>query len=158
MVIAEALVTLLKEKKLKISFAESCTGGLMASTIVDVSGASSVFEYGFVTYSAEAKINMLGVSEETIKKFGVVSCETAKEMVVGVSQRASSDVAISVTGCAGPGKDTDGNEEGTICFGFCLNGNVISEKMHIEGKSRNKIRKNAVEYAFNRIIHFINRS
>jgi PncC family amidohydrolase len=157
MSVAKLLVDELKKRNYTISFAESCTGGMMASTLVDVSGASSVFEYGFITYSADSKISVLGVSEDTIKEHGVVSIETAKEMAEGARQKSNSNVAVSVTGCAGPGKDNDGNEQGTICFGFSINGNIISEKIHIDGKTRNDIRYAAVEYAFKRVYFLLSK-
>ena len=152
---AQKLICILKEKNMKITFAESCTGGAMSASIVDVSGASSVFEYGFVTYSSEAKINTLGVSKETTSKYGVVSCETAKEMAKGAIEKSSATISISVTGCAGPGKDNEGNDAGTICLGYCVNGITIAEKVTISGNSRNEIRKNTVDYAFERICQFI---
>jgi PncC family amidohydrolase len=148
-------IELLSEKGYTISFAESCTGGMIASSLVDVSGASSVFGYGFITYSADAKISILGVNSDTIKSHGIVSCEVAKEMALGASERSNSNVSISVTGCAGPGKDDDGNEPGTICFGFYICGNVFAEKVLLDGNSRNEIRAAAVEYAYKRIVHFL---
>ncbi|MGL6168994.1 MAG: CinA family protein, partial [Fusobacteriaceae bacterium] len=93
----EKLILELKNKKLKLSVAESCTGGMLSSEIVEVSGASEVFYEGIVTYSCESKIKRLGVSEETIKKYGVVSEQTAKEMLKGLE----TEVGISTTGIAG---------------------------------------------------------
>lgn len=149
--LSQELINNLKSKKMTISFAESCTGGLMASTLVSVSGASSVFEYGFIVYSAKAKNEILNVSLETIKNKGIVSKEVAHEMANGALLKSGASIAISVTGCAGPGKDDEGNEEGTICFGFSIkNTFTITEKVNIEGNSRNEIRLNCVKYAFNR--------
>ncbi len=153
---AELLLDTLRKKKYTITFAESCTGGLMSSSFVDASGASSVFEYGFVTYSKESKNETLGVSFETIDNFGIVSKEVALEMAKGAIAKSRADVAISVTGCAGPGKDDEGNEAGTVCFGFIIKDIILSEKTHINGTTRNEIRENAVEYAFQRIIYFLN--
>ncbi len=155
MTYTQKTIELLSKKGYTISFAESCTGGMIASSLVDVSGASSVFGYGFITYSADAKISILGVNDETIKKHGIVSCEVATEMALGASERSNSTVSISVTGCAGPGKDDDGNEPGTICFGFYICGNVFAEKVLLDGNSRNEIRAAAVEYAYKRIVHFL---
>lgn len=104
----KVLVELLKQKKLKISTAESCTGGLIASRITDVSGASSVFDEGVVTYANEAKTKYLGVSEQTIEKYGAVSSQTAEEMVNGLLKNMNCDVAVAVTGIAGP---TGGTKE-----------------------------------------------
>ncbi len=154
---SELLAQELKNRKYTISFAESCTGGMMASSLVNVSGASSVFEYGFVTYSANSKISILGVNPETIKQFGIVSCETAKEMCVGAREKSNSNASISVTGCAGPGEDDEGNQPGTICFGFSINGKTIAEKKHIDGDTRNDVRANAVIYAFERMCFWLSR-
>ena len=153
----QALIELLKEKKITISFAESCTGGMIASSLVDVSGASSVFGFGFVTYSAEAKINLLGVSAHTIKEKGIVSCETALEMAKGAAEKSGAEVAVSVTGCAGPNADEDGNPAGRICFGFYVNGNLIVEEMQFCGKTRNENRKLATDYAIDRIYYFLSK-
>ncbi len=151
------LIEILKEKNYTISFAESCTGGMLASSLVNVSGASSVFEFGFITYSKSSKFSLLDVKKETMEKYGVVSCETAREMAEGAAIKSNSNVAISVTGCAGPGKDSDGNEAGTICFGFYINGNIISEKALLKGSSRNEIRAAAVEYATERICFYLSK-
>lgn len=151
----QALVNLLKEKNYTISFAESCTGGMIASTLVDVAGASSVFGFGFVTYSAEAKMELLGVKKETIEAFGIVSLETAMEMAFGASTKSGSNIAVSVTGCAGPTEDEEGNPAGTICFGFFINGNLIAEKKSFNGKSRNENRALATDYAIERIYQLI---
>lgn len=151
----EKFVRALKEKEYTVSFAESCTGGMLSASIVDISGVSSVFGFGFVTYSAEAKMSILEVSKETLEKHGIVSCETAREMALGAAKKSKSNIAIATTGCAGPGKDSEGNEPGTICFGFFINGNVIAEKVRIDGNTRNEIRINATEYAYERICYLL---
>ena len=149
--LSQNLVNILKEKKLKITFVESCTGGLMASSIVDISGASQVFEFGFVTYSSTSKQEMTDVKSETIEKFGIVSQEVAKEMVVGAINKSKASVGISVTGCAGPGKDSEGNDAGTVCFGFYICGRIITKKILFEYTTRSDIRNKAVKYAFDSI-------
>ena len=101
------IVNLLAEKGLKVSTAESCTGGLLAGTIVNVPGASNVFGAGFITYSNDAKRKYLGVGKKTLKKYGAVSRECAKEMAKGVAKEAKADIGIATTGIAGPGGGTD---------------------------------------------------
>ena len=152
---AENLYKLLSKKNYTISFAESCTGGLMAASLVDVSGASSIFEYGFVTYSKSSKNEILGVEYSTIDEHGIVSCEVAKAMAIGAIKKSRSDVAISVTGCAGPSKDEEGNEAGTVCFGFIIKDLVITEKVILEKGTRNEVRTNAVEYAFKKAFQLL---
>ena len=102
------LLEILKEKNWKITTAESCTGGLVAGLLCDISGISSYFEEGYITYSKAAKEKLLGVSDETIENFGIVSCETAQEMALGVAKKANADCAIATTGIAGP---TGGTKE-----------------------------------------------
>ena len=102
MELEEQVVQKLIEKKWKITTAESCTGGLLAGRILNVSGASSVYEEGHITYSNAAKEKILGVSHNTLEKHGAVSAETAKEMAVGAAKTANADVALSTTGIAGP--------------------------------------------------------
>ncbi len=146
--ISQNIVNILKKKNLKITFAESCTGGLMSASIVDISGASEVFEYGFITYSSISKQEMTEVKSKTIKEFGIVSQEVAKEMVIGAINKSKASVGISVTGCAGPGKDSDGNDAGTVCFGFYICGKIITKKILFEYVSRSDVRNKAVKYAF----------
>jgi nicotinamide-nucleotide amidase len=111
-----ALLDLCKEKKLTIATAESCTGGLVAGAISEIPGSSEVLDRGFVTYSNKAKEQMLGVSPETINRFGAVSRECAEEMAKGALTHASVDLAISITGIAGPTGATHGKPIGLIYF------------------------------------------
>ena len=112
--IEQRVVELLKENGLKIATAESCTAGYMPKRITDIAGASSVFEFGAVTYSNEMKINVLGVNPETIEKYSVYSEETAKEMASGIRRLSGADIGLSVTGIAGP--DGDGEKPAGLCF------------------------------------------
>lgn len=105
----EKLVKLLKEKKLTVATAESCTGGLIAKRITDIPGSSGVFECGIVSYSNRIKSEILGVSEETLNMYGAVSEQTAREMVSGALKVSGADIAVSVTGIAGP--DSDGTDK-----------------------------------------------
>ena len=120
------LATFLTQNKLIISVAESCTGGKLANTLTSLSGASVYFDRGYVTYSNQSKIELLGVDAQTIANYGAVSEEVAAEMVKGVINNSGSDFAIAITGIAGP---TGGSEEkpvGTVCFGFSIDGDVFT--------------------------------
>lgn len=151
MTLAEEVVHLLKEKKLHISTAESCTGGMIASGIVDVSGASDVFEEGYVTYSNRVKMKLLGVKKSTLDKYTVVSHETAKEMAVGTFKATGSDITISVTGYAGPYDGDDGTPAGTVYIGSYYNGKAVSKYYHFSG-DRQQVRKQAVMKAYELVL------
>lgn len=133
------IIDRLRKDKKTLSVAESCTGGLLADSFVNVSGASEVFMEGVVTYSNEAKIKRLGVKKETLEKFGAVSPETAREMVLGLK----TDAGISVTGIAGPGGGTLEKPVGLVYMGI-RNGNEISVEKKIFKGSRRKVRERAV--------------
>jgi nicotinamide-nucleotide amidase len=111
---AAALLALCRSGALRIVTAESCTGGLIAATLTDVAGSSDVFERGFVTYSNAAKQAMLGVPAETLRDFGAVSRETAEAMVAGALAHSPADLAVSITGIAGPGGATPGKPVGLV--------------------------------------------
>jgi nicotinamide-nucleotide amidase len=111
---ARALLDLCRERSLKVAAAESCTGGLLAATLTDIAGSSDVFERGFVTYSNQAKEAMLGVAPSTLANFGAVSRETAEAMVKGALANAPVDLAVSVTGIAGPGGEVPGKPVGLV--------------------------------------------
>ncbi len=116
---AEKSVKLLLYKDMKVSFAESCTGGLLSEIITSVSGASSVFEAGFCTYSERIKKKILSVPDEVLSEKGVVSEETALYMARGMKEFSSSDIAVSVTGIAGPTGAEPDKPVGTVCVAFC---------------------------------------
>ncbi len=155
MSVAEELVRCLKEKGLHIATAESCTGGLVASCIVDVSGASEVFEEGFVTYSDYAKMKDLGVSRETIEKYHVVSCPVAEEMAEKLAKKTRAEVAVSVTGCAGPGDAEDGTPAGTVYIGVWYAERVQGYHLRFEGE-RNEVRSQAAGEALQLVLDTIN--
>jgi len=138
-VLAGELVEELKTGKYYIATAESCTGGMIASSIVNISGASYVMNESYITYSNEAKERILGVNHETLEKYGAVSAETAKEMVCGVAKTAGADCAIAVTGIAGPDGGTDEKPVGTVYAGLYLNGEVKVKKYNFDG-SRYEVR------------------
>jgi len=119
---AQALLILCQSKGLKITTAESCTGGLLAAALTEVPGSSDVLERGFVTYSNEAKQMLLGVSPQTIESHGAVSRECAQAMAAGALSRAPVDLAVSVTGIAGPGGEVAGKPVGLVHFGAASRG------------------------------------
>lgn len=137
----------LMENKLTISTAESCTGGWIASAIVDQPGVSEIFHEGYVTYSNEAKEKLLGVSHETIFNYGVVSEQTAKEMAQGAARSAEADIALSSTGVAGPGGGSEEHPVGEVYLGCYLRGRTKAVRMLGKG-NRTEIRRQAVERAF----------
>src|SRR5262245_46991275 len=122
---ARALLDLCRTKKLKIAAAESCTGGLLAATLTEIAGSSDVFERGLVTYSNEAKQTMLGVPLATLGRHGAVSRETAEAMAKGALAHAPVDLAVSITGIAGPGGAVPGKPVGLVHFGAASRGGQL---------------------------------
>ncbi len=150
----KVVVQKLIENNLTLSTAESCTGGLLSSTIVDVSGASKCFLGGFITYSNDEKINRLGVDRETLKKHGAVSSQTAEAMVQGVCKLVRTNIGISTTGIAGPTGGTEEKPVGTVFIGICINGEVFSKRFLFRG-NREKIRIRTVKMALKMLIDLI---
>ncbi|MGZ8240302.1 MAG: CinA family protein [Methylobacter sp.] len=149
--LAEKLGQLLKANGKKIATAESCTGGGIAQIITEVPGSSAWFDRGFVTYTNSAKVQMLGVSQETLEKYGAVSAETAKEMVTGALAHSEADIAIAVTGIAGPEGGTPDKPVGTVFIAWAWkNANHKVEKMQFSG-NRHRIREQIVKMAIERI-------
>jgi PncC family amidohydrolase len=149
----------LKNKKLLVATAESCTAGLISSTIAETPGSSLWLDSGFVVYSAEAKNQSLGVSFDTINKYNITSCEVAEEMAIGAILKSRANVSLSTTGVAGPAGGTIQIPVGTVClaWGFKNNENitVFSEKALFNG-NRNEIRQQATEYSLNKIEYYFN--
>lgn len=141
--IEEAVVKLLIKYGLTLSTAESCSGGLLAGRLVNVSGASAAFEEGFITYSNTAKMKYLKVSEDTLREFGAVSRETAEEMAKGAAEASGSLAALSVTGIAGPEGGTDKKPVGLVYIGCFLNGKTEAREYHFKG-NRQKVREYTV--------------
>ena len=137
------VVEKLRERGLMLATAESCTGGLCAKRLTDVPGASQVFCGGVVSYTNDVKMRLLGVKEETLSKFGAVSGETAREMAEGARKATGADVAVSVTGVAGPSSDEMGNVVGTVFIAFSSEQETVSEKLQLSG-DREKIREQSV--------------
>lgn len=146
----EVVVRLLEQGRLTITTVESCTGGLLSGQLVNVPGASKVLERGFVTYSNEAKIQMVGVSPVTLEEMGAVSQETAEEMAEGGRKAAGADVGISITGVAGPGGGTEEKPVGMVCMACSIRGEIRRETFYFSG-DREKIRKSSVVQGLNLI-------
>lgn len=140
--IEDVVAKLLIENKYTVSTAESCTGGMIASTLINYPGISEVFMEGAVTYSNEAKHKRLGVKNETLEKYGAVSEETAREMAIGIAKKANTDVSIVTTGIAGPGGGTEDKPVGLVYIGVYVKGKVKVEK-HIFKGNRSKVRNQA---------------
>ncbi len=141
-----ALCELMTERKIKLATAESCTGGLIAQKITSVPGASECFDCGVVTYSNQQKQKLLGVSSETLEKFGAVSEETALQMCEGVKRLANSDFGISVTGIAGPGGGTPDKPVGTVWIGICGK-NIHKAQKFLFAGDRNQVRESTANAA-----------
>ncbi|MCI5060922.1 MAG: CinA family protein [Alphaproteobacteria bacterium] len=145
----------LKEKNWKLVTAESCTGGMIATAITDKAGSSAVFERGFVTYSNEAKIENLGVSPETLKKHGAVSEQTAIEMAKGALQNSHADIAVSVTGIAGPDGGSSEKPVGLVYIGYALKGGLAQATQHNFTGSRVEIRLHSTREVIKYILNII---
>jgi nicotinamide-nucleotide amidase len=131
----------------RLATAESCTGGMVAAALTDVAGSSDVFDRGFVTYSNAAKTEMLGVSPETLASFGAVSEEIAAEMADGALAHSCADLAVSITGIAGPG-GSEFKPEGRVCFGLARKGKpTITQTIEFGAQGRDKVRKAARDHA-----------
>ena len=142
---AAALLELCRRKKLRIAAAESCTGGLIAATLTEIPGSSDVVERGFVTYSNDAKQAMLGVPASTIEKFGAVSRETAEAMAAGALKNSPAELAVSVTGIAGPGGATPGKPVGLVHFAAASSrGSLIHREKRFGDIGRSQVRHASV--------------
>lgn len=149
--ISEAIGKVLSAKQLRLVTAESCTGGLVAAAVTAVPGSSEWFERGFVTYSNEAKMDLLGVKQETLQKHGAVSCETAREMAQGALKNSRAQVALSITGIAGPGGGTAEKPVGTVWLGWLIKGKEsIAELKHFSG-DRRSIQAQAAVYVLQKL-------
>jgi nicotinamide-nucleotide amidase len=142
---ATALLDLCKAKKLMVATAESCTGGLVAGALTDIAGSSAVVDRGFVTYTNEAKHQMLGVPNETIERHGAVSRETAEAMVRGALGHANADLAVSITGIAGPSGGTADKPIGLVHFAAASrSGNLIHRERRFGDMGRGAVRRLSV--------------
>lgn len=146
MTLEERIVDHMRDKKLTLAAAESCTGGMLSSRIIDVPGVSDVYKAGFVTYANEAKQNLIGVKEETLRDFGAVSEQTAKEMVLGAMKAAKADMAVATTGIAGPGGGTKEKPVGLVFVACGSKDGIVVERCLFNG-TRSEIRQASVEHA-----------
>ena len=149
------VVKLLTKKRLNISFAESCTGGLLASTVTSISGSSKVFTIGLVTYSNQAKIKFLKVPKKIILKHGAVSYETCLSMVKNLNKISKTNIAISITGIAGPKGGTKKKPVGLVYIGIKKGNKIIVKKNIFKNKSRDLIQKSTVNQALKMILDVI---
>ena len=153
--IANNLVKKLIKKKLKISFAESCTGGMLSSTITSISGSSKVFNLGLITYSNKAKISVLKVRKKIIDKHGAVSKECCLSMVKNLSKISKANISVSITGIAGPNGGTRSKPVGLVYIGIKKGNKTIIKKNLFKSKNRISIQKAAVKSVLRTIIKII---
>ena len=149
------LAVLLLKQKLFIATAESCTGGLISAACTDLAGSSAWFERGFVTYSNDAKTELLGVDAALIKRHGAVSEEVARAMVAGALARSKAQVAVAVTGVAGPTGGSRDKPVGTVWFSWQVEGKVSAQCMLFAG-DRAAVRSATVQHAVKRLIEMLN--
>ena len=147
----KSLIRLLIKKKLNISFVESCTGGLLASSITSISGASKIFNLGLVTYSNQAKIKILKVNKNIIRKYGAVSPECCYAMVNNLSKISKANINISITGIAGPNGGTKQKPVGLVYIGVKKGNKIQINKSLFKSKNRSSIQKATVKKALNLI-------
>ena len=151
---AEVLGNILLKKQLFISFAESCTGGLLGSSLISIPGSSKWVSQGFITYSNVAKIKFLGVSKKTLEDFGAVDTKVTDEMVRGVLNYDLADVAIAISGIAGPTGGSKSKPVGTVCISIGNQNEILSKQHFFEG-DRNQVREQSAEMALIDTINFI---
>ena len=152
---SKKIVRLLKKKKIKISFAESCTGGLLSSAITSVSGSSKVFNLGLIVYSNESKIKVLNISKKLIRKYGAVSEQVCKAMAKNVSKIGKTNMSISITGITGPSGGTKQKPVGLIYVGIKRGNKVKVNRYLFKNKGRLYIQKVAVNKSLDLILSFI---
>ena len=153
--LSQKIVGLLVKKSLKISFAESCTGGLLSSTITSISGTSKVFTIGLVTYSNQSKISALKVPKKTIRKHGAVSYETCLSMVKNLNKISKTNISVSITGIAGPKGGTKKKPVGLVFIGIKKGNKTLVRKCLFKNKKRLIIQRAAVIKALNLILSFL---
>jgi len=153
--LSQKIVRLLRKKRLKVSFAESCTGGLLSSTITSINGSSKVFTIGLVTYSNQSKISTLKVPKNIIRKHGAVSYETCLAMVKNLSKISKTNISVSITGIAGPKGGTKKKPVGMVFIGIKKYNKTLVKKHLFKNKKRTSIQKAAVIKALNLILSFL---
>ncbi len=153
--ISQRIVKLLSKKKLKISFAESCTGGLLSSSITSISGSSKVFTIGLVTYSNQSKINTLKIPKRIITKHGAVSYEVCLSMVKNLNKISKTSISVSITGVAGPKGGTKKKPVGLVFIGIKKGKKTLVKKYLFKNKNRNSIQNSTVNQAHKMILNII---
>ena len=153
--ISQKIVTLLKKKKLKISFAESCTGGILSSTITSVNGSSKVFKLGLVAYSNQSKTKVLKIPKNIIKKYGSVSYQVCLAMVKNVSEIGETNMSVAITGIAGPSGGTKIKPVGLVYVGIKKGNRVEVKKYLFKNKGRAYIQRAAVNKSLGLILSFL---
>ena len=157
MTLNKKIALLLKRKKIKIAFAESCTGGMLSSAITSVSGSSKVFTMGLVTYSNQAKTSLLKISPKIIKKYGAVSVQCCSAMVKNLSKISKSKVCVSITGIAGPKGGSKQKPVGLVYIGIKVGKMVVINKCNFKNKGRIFIQKQTVKKTLNLLVQLIKR-
>ena len=152
--LSQKVVKLLSKKRLKISFAESCTGGLLSSSITSISGSSKVFTLGLITYSNQAKTNILKVPKKIIMKHGAVSYETCLSMVKNLYKISRTNISISITGVAGPNGGTKQKPVGLVFIGVKKGNKTLVKKFLFKNRTRNSIQRSTVNKSLNLILSF----
>ena len=150
--LSQKIVKLLSKKKLKISFAESCTGGLLSSSITSIGGSSKVFNLGLITYSNQSKINTLKVSKKTIMKYGAVSYETCLSMLKNINKISKTNISVSITGVAGPKGGTKQKPVGLVYIGIKKGNKTQVNKCLFKSKKRSSIQKATVKKALDLVL------
>ena len=150
--LSKKVINLLRKKKLKISFAESCTGGMLASSITTIRGSSKIFTLGLITYSNQSKINILKVRRNIIIKHGAVSYETCLSMVKNLSLMSKTHISVSITGVAGPGGGTKSKPVGLVYIGVKKGKKILIKKYLFKSKKRKVIQRSSVNKALNLVL------
>ena len=150
--LSKKVINLLRKKKLKISFAESCTGGMLASSITAIRGSSKIFTLGLITYSNQSKINILKVRRNIIIKHGAVSYETCLSMVKNLSLISKTHISVSITGVAGPGGGTKSKPVGLVYIGVKKGKKIVIKKYLFKSKKRKAIQRLSVNKALNLVL------
>lgn len=146
--LADDFLRACQRREILVVTAESCTGGMVMALLTDIPGSSGMVDRGFVTYSNEAKIDMVGVSQETLDRFGAVSEETAREMAVGALKNSRAGISMSITGIAGPDGGSSEKPVGLVWFGVAATGRpVLAEKRIFEDRGRDYVRRQSVKTA-----------
>tara|TARA_B100000214_G_scaffold58664_1_gene37992 strand:+ start:933 stop:1406 length:474 start_codon:yes stop_codon:yes gene_type:complete len=150
--LSEKVVKFLRKKRLNISFAESCTGGLLSSSITSISGSSKVFKLGLITYSNKSKIDILKVPKKIINKYGAVSYETCLSMVKNLNKISKTNISVSITGIAGPKGGSKKKPVGLVYIGLKKRNKTIIKRFLFKNKNRNSIQITTVNKALNLIL------